>query len=87
VGLFNILEEHDVQIRGYPVSFDIDVVVLFQPTGDITTGGGDPAAEGRIGTTVVTHYPRNAMGIEITQRARWSNPGSSLLLCRGLWLR
>src|SRR5262249_44482472 len=29
VGLFNILEERDVQIRGYPVQFDIDVLVLF----------------------------------------------------------
>ncbi|MBY0309075.1 MAG: hypothetical protein K2Q09_10070, partial [Phycisphaerales bacterium] len=29
VGLFNILEERDVQIRGFPVSFDIDVLVLF----------------------------------------------------------
>ena len=29
VGLFNILEERDVQIRGYPVKFDIDVLILF----------------------------------------------------------
>ena len=29
VGLFNILEERDVQIRGYPVNFDIDVLILF----------------------------------------------------------
>ncbi|HWL92130.1 MAG TPA: magnesium chelatase, partial [Phycisphaerae bacterium] len=29
VGLFNILEERDVQIRGYPIRFDIDVVILF----------------------------------------------------------
>ena len=32
VGLFNILEERDVQIRGYPVSFDIDVFLLFWPS-------------------------------------------------------
>ncbi|HEY8503137.1 MAG TPA: magnesium chelatase, partial [Gemmataceae bacterium] len=29
VGLFNILEERDVQIRGYPIQFDIDVLILF----------------------------------------------------------
>ena len=29
VGLFNILEERDVQIRGFPVRFDVDVLILF----------------------------------------------------------
>ncbi len=29
VGLFNILEERDVQIRGYPIKFDLDVAILF----------------------------------------------------------
>ncbi len=29
VGLFNILEERDVQIRGYPIKFDVDVLILF----------------------------------------------------------
>jgi Mg-chelatase subunit ChlI len=37
VGLFNILEERDVQIRGYPVSFDIDVMVLFSANPRPTT--------------------------------------------------
>ena len=48
VGLFNILEERDVQIRGYPIQFDIDVLILFsrQP-GDLQPPRqGDPAAEG-----------------------------------------
>ena len=48
VGLFNILEERDVQIRGYPIQFDLDVLILFsrQP-GDVQPlGQGDPAAEG-----------------------------------------
>ena len=37
VGLFNILEERDVQIRGYPVQFDIDVMLLFSATRRPTT--------------------------------------------------
>lgn len=71
VGLFNILEERDVQIRGYPVSFDIDVVVLFSanPATYNRSGKVIPQLKDRIGTTVVTHYPRERdVGIEITQR-------------------
>jgi len=53
VGLFNILEERDVQIRGYPVKFDIDVLILFsaKPSDLQPVGQGHPAAQGphRIG--------------------------------------
>ena len=69
VGLFNILEERDVQIRGYPVSFDIDVEVLFSanPATYNRSGKVIPQLKDRIGTTVVTHYPRERdLGIQIT---------------------
>ena len=48
VGLFNILEERDVQIRGYPVQFDIDVLILFSanPATYNRSRQGDPAAQG-----------------------------------------
>jgi magnesium chelatase subunit I len=71
VGLFNILEERDVQIRGYPVSFDIDVLVLFSanPATYNRSGKVIPQLKDRIGTTIVTHYPRERdAGIDITQR-------------------
>lgn len=70
VGLFNILEERDVQIRGYPVAFEIDVCVLFSanPTTYNRSGKVIPQLKDRIGTTVVTHYPRERdMGMQITQ--------------------
>src|SRR5829696_7231588 len=59
VGLFNILEERDVQIRGYPVSFDIDVLVLFSanPTTYNRSGKVIPQLKDRIGSLVQTHYP------------------------------
>ena len=69
VGLFNILEERDVQIRGYPVSFDIDVCVLFSanPATYNRSGKVIPQLKDRIGTTVVTHYPRERdLGMQIT---------------------
>lgn len=71
VGLFNILEERDVQIRGYPISFDLDVMIMFSanPTTYNRSGKVIPQLKDRIGTTVVTHYPREReLGIEIMRQ-------------------
>ncbi len=71
VGLFNILEERDVQIRGYPVSFEIDVVVLFSANPQTYNRSGKviPQLKDRIGATIQTHYPRSReAAIEITEQ-------------------
>lgn len=71
VGLFNILEERDVQIRGYPIRFDIDVLLLFSanPSTFNRSGKVIPQLKDRIGAVVHTHYPRErALGIEIMQQ-------------------
>jgi magnesium chelatase subunit I len=59
VGLFNILEERDVQIRGYPVKFDIDVMILFSanPATYNRSGKVIPQLKDRIGSIIHTHYP------------------------------
>lgn len=70
VGLFNILEERDVQIRGYPVRFDIDVLILFSanPATYNRSGKVIPQLKDRIGSTIQTHYPRERdSGIEIME--------------------
>ena len=61
VGLFNLLEERDVQIRGYPIRFDIDVLILFSanPTTYNRSGKVIPQLKDRIGSVVRTHYPRD----------------------------
>ncbi len=61
VGLFNILEERDVQIRGYPVKFDIDVLILFSanPATYNRSGKVIPQLKDRIGSVIHTHYPRD----------------------------
>jgi magnesium chelatase subunit I len=72
VGLFNILEERDVQIRGFPIKFDIDVLVLFSanPSTYNRSGKVIPQLKDRIGTTIQTHYPRQRdLGIEIMDAA------------------
>ena len=71
VGLFNILEERDVQIRGYPVRFDIDVLILFSanPATYNRSGKVIPQLKDRIGSVIHTHYPRErALGIEIMEQ-------------------
>jgi magnesium chelatase subunit I len=71
VGLFNILEERDVQIRGYPIQFDLDVLVLFSanPSTYNRSGKVIPQLKDRIGSLVQTHYPLDrAVGIEIMEQ-------------------
>jgi magnesium chelatase subunit I len=71
VGLFNILEERDVQIRGYPIQFDIDVLILFSanPATYNRSGKVIPQLKDRIGSTIRTHYPlERATGIEIMEQ-------------------
>jgi magnesium chelatase subunit I len=71
VGLFNILEERDVQIRGYPIQFDIDVLVLFSanPTTYNRSGKVIPQLKDRIGSLIQTHYPLDRdQGIQIMEQ-------------------
>ena len=71
VGMFNILEERDVQIRGYPVRFDIDVLILFSanPATYNRSGKVIPQLKDRIGSVIHTHYPKERdLGIEIMEQ-------------------
>ena len=70
VGLFNILEERDVQIRGYPIRFDLDVMILFSanPSTYNRSGKVIPQLKDRIGSIIQTHYPaEREQGVEILQ--------------------
>ena len=71
VGLFNILEERDVQVRGYPIRFDIDVLILFSanPSTYNRSGKVIPQLKDRIGSVIHTHYPRDRdLGIRIMEQ-------------------
>src|SRR6056297_2585650 len=76
VGLFNILEERDVQIRGYPIRFDLDVMILFSanPSTYNRSGKVIPQLKDRIGSIIQTHYPHDLeQGIEILQQEAGSD--------------
>ncbi len=71
VGLFNILEERDVQIRGYPIRFDLDIFILFSanPATYNRSGKVIPQLKDRIGSLIQTHYPHDRqVGIQIVQQ-------------------
>lgn len=71
VGLFNILEERDVQIRGYPIRFDLDLMIFFSanPATYNRSGKVIPQLKDRIGSLIQTHYPREReLGIQILQQ-------------------
>ena len=80
VGMFNILEERDVQIRGYPVKFDIDVMLLFSanPSTYNRSGKVIPQLKDRIGAVIHTHYPRErALGIQMLEQEAGVDGGQS----------
>ncbi len=74
VGLFNVLEERDVQIRGYPVRLELDVFLTFSANPEDYTNRGRIVTplKDRIGTVVRTHYPASVQeGIAIANENAW----------------
>jgi len=70
VGLFNVLEERDVQIRGYPIRLNLDVCLVFSANPEDYTNRGRIVTplKDRIGSVIRTHYPETMEeGIEIVQ--------------------
>jgi magnesium chelatase subunit I len=78
VGLFNVLEERDVQIRGYPVRLDLDLCMVFSANPEDYTNRGRIVTplKDRIGSVVRTHYPlTREIGIAISDRNAWLHRG------------
>jgi magnesium chelatase subunit I len=74
VGLFNVLEERDVQIRGYPVRLELDLCMVFSANPEDYTNRGRIVTplKDRIGSVVRTHYPlTREIGIAINDQNAW----------------
>jgi magnesium chelatase subunit I len=76
VGLLNILEERDVQLRGYPVRFPLDVMLVFSANPEDYTNRGaiiTPLRD-RIASQVITHYPPDMeVARSITEQEAWTD--------------
>jgi magnesium chelatase subunit I len=74
VGLFNIMQEGDVQIKGYPVRLKLDVALVFSANPEDYTARGKiiTPLKDRIGSEIRTHYPVDLThGIAITAQEAW----------------
>ncbi|PYR39681.1 MAG: magnesium chelatase [Acidobacteria bacterium] len=76
VGLFNILQEGDVQIKGYPIRLKLDMMLVFTANPEDYTARGKiiTPLKDRIGSEIRTHYPatrHNAMAI--TKQEAWTD--------------
>ncbi len=74
VGLFNILQEGDVQIKGYPVRLPLDVLMVFSANPEDYTARGKiiTPLKDRIGSEIRTHYPSTRYeGMAITSQEAW----------------
>ena len=80
VGLFNIMQEGDVQIKGYPVRMALDVLLVFTANPEDYTARGKiiTPLKDRIGSEIRTHYPASvAEGISITSQESWTKRDGS----------
>jgi magnesium chelatase subunit I len=78
VGLFNVMQEGDVQIKGYPVRLPLDVLLAFTANPEDYTARGKiiTPLKDRIGSEILTHYPRSVeLGMEITGQEAWTDRG------------
>ena len=75
VGLFNIMQEGDVQIKGYPIRLALDVLLVFTANPEDYTARGKiiTPLKDRIGSEIRTHYPVTlAEGMSITSQESWT---------------
>jgi magnesium chelatase subunit I len=81
VGLLNIMEEQDIQIRGFNIRFPLDVLMVFSANPEDYTNRGSiiTPLKDRIDSQIITHYPRTIeTGIEITRLEAWVERGDRM---------
>ena len=82
VGLFNIMQEGDVQIKGYPIRLPLDVALVFSANPEDYTARGKiiTPLKDRIGSEIRTHYPATVEeGIAITAQEAWTRRNGNAL--------
>ncbi|HUA20366.1 MAG TPA: hypothetical protein VMB25_16575 [Bryobacteraceae bacterium] len=81
VGLFNIMQEGDVQIKGYPVRLPLDIALVFTANPEDYTARGKiiTPLKDRIGSEIRTHYPLALeQGLSITKQESWTERPSPI---------
>ena len=76
VGLFNVMQEGDVQIKGFPVRLQLDVLLCFTANPEDYTARGKiiTPLKDRVGSEIITHYPEEVeIGMAITRQEAWTD--------------
>ncbi len=74
VGLFNLMQEKDIQIRGFPVRIPVDVLMVYSANPEDYTNRGSiiTPLKDRIGSQILTHYPADiGAAVAITAQEAW----------------
>ena len=90
VGLLNVLEEGDVQIRGFPLRLELDVALCFSANPEDYTHRGSiiTPLRDRIAAQILTHYPRSLEhAMAITDQESWTARGGDVEVTTPAWLR
>jgi magnesium chelatase subunit I len=90
VGLFNIMQEGDIQIKGYPLRLPLDVLLVFTANPEDYTARGKiiTPLKDRIGAEIRTHYPSSLEeGMTITQQEAWVGRDSGRKIEVPMYLR
>jgi magnesium chelatase subunit I len=83
VGLLNLMQEKDVQIRGFPVRLPLDVLMVYSANPEDYTNRGNiiTPLKDRIGSQIITHYPKTLEdAVEITSQEAWTDRDSGVEL-------
>ena len=81
VGLLNIMEEQDIQIRGFNVRIPLDLAMVFTANPEDYTNRGNiiTPLKDRIDSQIITHYPRSIeIGVAITAQEAWQQRGGEV---------
>jgi magnesium chelatase subunit I len=87
VGLFNVLEERDVQVRGFALRLPLDLCLVFSANPEDYTNRGRIVTplKDRIGSVIRTHYPRTReIGLQIVHEQAWTNRDTPVVVPRFL---
>jgi magnesium chelatase subunit I len=83
VALLNILEERDLQIRGFPIRIPMDVVLVFSANPEDYTSRGNiiTPLKDRIDSQILTHYPQSVeTAMQITRQEAWTDRAGDVTL-------
>ena len=81
VGLLNILEEKDIQIRGFPIRLPLDIQIVFSANPEDYTNRGNiiTPLRDRIASQILTHYPYTLDdAMKVTEQEAWTNRGDGI---------